>query len=353
MDENTRKSMDEVIAKAKEGMIKDFDAKYLTMEEFQKAIDGLKQPMVVPADEKSFEAEKKFWSDLAQGKTAGDLDTAANGATIVPTFIANKIYEKLYQRNYVRELATVFPDDKGTVPFEGTALSASRLAELTAPNSGTPGTGTYTAVSYDTYDLAADTLISNKLIDNATPMVLDYIYSHLAKQFAKTELSEFITGDNSTQMQGLRGVTTLNSVTCASATTLATLEYDDLVDTYYAIEEQYQDNAVWIMNKSALAAVKKMKDVYGMPVFNASDKTIFGAKVYQNSSVATSGTTYPVIYFGDWKGYFVFDKMGMQIFTSREGRDLTSKRATYILGLMRTDGKVVDPNGMAALKLHA
>lgn len=345
--------MEEVVKKA----MVEIDQKYITMEQFQKAIEEVKKNPIMNFDKKDELADEiKFWKEVSM-KTAGDIDTASNAATIIPTAIADKIYEKLYQENYLRRICTVYPGKKGTVPVEGTALTATRVADGTAPNSGTPGTAKYSAVSYDSYELAADCQMSNKVIENATPGVLNYIYSHMAKQFSNTELAEFITGDNSTEWQGLDVGVTGSVLTMQTAqtghTAITSIDYDDIVTVFYALAQQYRNNAAWIVNATTLAAIRKIADLNGRPIFTPTDPTIFGKPVFENSNMSTSGTTNGVIYFGDFSQYFIFDDKTVKITASKEGRTLVAARATYIIGTVENDGKIVNADGITGLKLAA
>jgi len=355
MDENTKKAIDGTFQKAVSEIRGEFEGKFITPDELKKALENARKPENEPVDD--WKDEKAFWSDLVLGKTAGDLDTAANSATIVPTVISKKIHELLYQMDWVRPLVTVIADDKGTIPVEATGFTAYRTAENTEPNSGTVTTLTYTAVSYDTYDVAADTLLSNKLLMNAEPDIMGYIYSNLANKFAVLEKNEFITGDNSTELYGLNiGVTgaALTMQTAASATTIATIEYDDLVTVFYGLAEQYRRNATWLMDPLTLAAIRKIKDINGIPLMSPTEQTLFGKPVIEADDMSSTGTTNGVIYFGDFKnGYMLFDKGGMEVVATKEGQTLASKRATYIIAVKRTDGKIVNAAAITGLKLHA
>jgi HK97 family phage major capsid protein len=266
--------IDEITAKVTPEVEKKFE------ETIQKALVELqKQAVKEPEKKDAIHEEVSFWKKALSeqssfiAKAAGDIDTTANAATIVPTAIYNKIYEKLYQTNYVRQFGTVFPTGgmiKGTLPVEATGFSASFVAEGTAPSDTVLQ---YSAFSWSLSIAKASTTINNRLFRTSPVALLDYIYSSLANQFSNLELTEFITG--SANWTGLNNATISNSVT-STATAISGLTYDNFIDTYMSMPQQYRGQGVWIMNGSTLAVIRKLKDSNNYPIFMPTDNTIFG-----------------------------------------------------------------------------
>ena len=128
----------------------------------------------------------------------------------------------------------------------------------------------------------------------------------LSYAFAVAEEKEFIQGDSAShEFEGLNnaGITT---VTAASGhTTISALDYDDILDLYMAVPQQYRAKAVWILHTDTLKVLKKLKDNNGLPIFSPTDNTIFNRPFIECEYIATSGTDNPVIYFGDWSGYYI------------------------------------------------
>ena len=328
----------------------------------QKAIQELQKSIITAPQEKKndLKEEVEFWKKALHDqsefttKAAGDIDTTANAATIVPSAIYNKIHEKLYQANYVRQFATIFPtggEIKGTLPVENAGFTAARVAETTAP---TDSTLSYSAITWSLYDLKASTTIGNRLFEVSPVAILDYVYNNLANKFAAKELTEFITGTGTNEWTGLDNASMSNAVTAASGnTTLATLDWDDWMDTFMALPQQYRGAGIWITSTAALTALRKLKDNQNLPIFLPTDNTIFGRPVYENSNVTTSGTAEPVAYFIYPKDYFIFDSGAMNIGVTKDGKTLVSTASTYIIANLLNDAKLVKGDGAASLTLSA
>ncbi len=329
-----------------------FDGKFVKMEELKAMLENHK-----PSPQESVRdtaGEAKYWLDLVSGKATGDIVDTVTGASIVPTLIADKIKDQLQAASYVRSICTVFPDSKGILPVAGGEAVAYRTAEGTAPNAGTPSTLKYVDVSYEGYDLCADTLVSNKLIAKAKPAILDFIYMKLGQSFANSEVKELITGAAASHEFAGLNEAGLTNVTAATGHILITqIDYDDLMDLYHAVPQQYRENpaSVFIAHTNFIKTVRKIKDNIGIPIFNPLDNTILNHKFFENTNVSTTGTTNAIAYFGYMKDYYIFDDGQMIMLTTNQGKELTSKRQTYIIAIANTDGKVVDKTGLRGLKL--
>ena len=218
-----------------------FETKFPTMDEIKKMFETYKpNTATLSADEKQIE-EVKFWQSIAQGKAAGDITDTGTAATLVPSSVADKILDQIQAAGYVRNICTVFPDDKGNLFVKKTGATAYRTAEGVAPNTGTPSVLQYTPIPYNTYEAAADIIVSNKLLAEAKPNILNFAYGQLGQAFANLERVEFITGAGTTAFFGL--ATTgpagaITAVTATTGTTVATLTYDDILAVWLAVPQQ-------------------------------------------------------------------------------------------------------------------
>ena len=349
VDVTAKRVSDDVLKQLEEK----FQTKFPTMDEIKKLFETYKpQTATLSTDEKR-EEEVKFWRNIAVGKATGDITDTGTAATLVPSTVANKILDQIQSAQYLRKITTVFPDDKGTLFVKSQGATAYRTAENAAPNSGTPSTLKYNAVAYNTYEAAADVILSNKLLKEASPNLLQFAYQQLGQAFANLEVVEFVTGSGTNAFQGLNNASITAVTAAATHTTIAKLDYDDLLSLYMAVPQQYRKLSSWIVTSDFITAIKKLKDNNGLPIFNATEDTIFGRPYYENSNLATTGTTNPVAYFGYWKDYYIFDKGKIAIVTTNQGKELVSKRQTYIIAFVNTDGKTVDKTGMRSLKLAA
>jgi len=289
------------------------NTKLPTIDEIKKLLESYKpNTATLSADEKRAE-EVKFWRDIAQGKAAGDITDTSAAATLVPTVVANQILDQVQRASYIRNICTVYPDDKGYLFVKKAGATAYRTAENNAPNSGTPSTLQYNVVDYNTYEICADTIVSNKLLNEAAPNLLQFIYTQLGQAFARSEEIEFIDGTAANhQFVGLDATTVTTKTAASGHTTISALSYDDFLTAFLALPQQYRPLASWIISSAVEAQAMKLKNEFGIPYFNPEAGTILGKKYYINDNLDTSGTTHPIAYIGNWQDYYVLIKAVLQ-----------------------------------------
>ncbi len=127
---------------------------------------------------------------------------------------------------------------------------------------------------------------------------------------------------------------------------------DGLWDLTYALPEQYDENAMLVLNKTATAkAIAKLKDSQNRYLFGygEQDNGIAGARPktlcgypYQYSAFMPSpgSNTFPII-FGDFRGYYLVNRVGFSIQVLRELYAETNQ--IVLLGRLRFGGQVAEP----------
>ncbi len=324
--------------------------KFPTMDEIKKMFAEHKpETRTLSADEKA-EEEVKFWQDLAHGKATGDITDTGTAATLIPSTVAKKILDQIQAAGYVRKITTIFPDDKGTLFVKSQGATAYRTAEGVAP---TGSTLKYNKKDYLTTEVGADTIVSNKLLREANPQLLQFVYKQLGQAFANLEVVEFITGTGTGEFEGLNAATIPTVTATTTHTTIDKLTYDDFRSVLLGTPKQYRGISSWIISSTVEQQVAQIQksDVKYTDLFDMAAGTILGRPYVVNDNLSTTGTTNPVLYFGFWKDYYVFDKGGIAIVTTNQGKELVSKRQTYMLAIANTDGKTIDTTGMRGLKL--
>ena len=107
--------------------------------------------------------------------------------------------------------------------------------------------------------------------------------------------------------------------TMANATSVVTA---DLIGTHYALNAQFRSNATWVM-KSAINSLINQIQVTGNGVTGIADITkapdafILGRPVVDTDVVsglgATITSTEKIAIFGDFRNYYIFDRVGFTI----------------------------------------
>jgi HK97 family phage major capsid protein len=157
------------------------------------------------------------------------------------------------------------------------------------------------------------------------------------------------TGAASSIMWGTSVATTAASVTTG------------IVGLEAALPPQYEPGAKWLANKATYATVRSLTDTTGRPIWNPNDSypnfsngqaaSLLGYPLLKSQFMPSiSTTTYPML-FGDFKGYFIADRVGLSIEVLREVAALRDMVVIY--ARKRTGGQLVKPWMMKVLYCSA
>ena len=138
----------------------------------------------------------------------------------------------------------------------------------------------------------------------------------LGERIARAQAAHWITGSGSGQPKGIAATTLTADV---EFDTPDTLVYKDLVDTQVALDEAYEANAKWLMNKTVWGNIREIVDVNGRPIVQDSTagiagiptKMLLGHEVIIDNGMASyssAGDTFPVLY-GDFRESYVIRRV--------------------------------------------
>ena len=284
-----------------------------TIEDVKKSVKDLNDNREVSEDEKMEKAAifvkkllnpKKFGNFTEEEVKTITTDSGSFGYT-VPTELAKAVAVKKDKIAKIRARAFVFKmAGKFQLPYEGTGVT-SYWVTTEADTDITESDPTVTKKDLDDYYLVSRVRVPYKLLDTAAINIVNYISQLAGRSLASTEESAFVAGDGSGKPTGIRQAT-ISSAAQAGAN----LAYDDLVDLYYDVPEQYRANASFLTSPAGMKLIRKLKDTNGLPVFNVNDNTIFGRPLLESTDIPSnlgSGTDETEIYFGDLKEYWIKD----------------------------------------------
>lgn len=277
----------------------------------------------------------------------GELKPANNGA-IIPTTIAKKIIELVYDICPVLEKSEkynvggkleipYYPADNST---QITVAFASEFSDLAS------STGNFTTIELSGYLAGALTKISKSLINNVDFDVVGFIVKRMAYDIARF-LEANLLGKGSGSVVGLGGVTNVKT-----ATTVIT--GDDLISLQGSIKDIYQANAIWIMSPATRDALRLLKDDVGRYLLNDDitapfGKTLLGKPVYVSDNMDDIASGNKVIYYGDMSGLATKFSEEMHVEVLREV--YAPQHAVGVVGWVEFDSKVQDQQKLACLKM--
>lgn len=309
----------------------------------KKELDELKTAKVEKADTSKEDAAfvKSLVDNTLDKKTIGT--GSASFGYAIPTTLASAIAEKRDKIAKIRANAFVIQQAGNfDLPTEGTGVTAYWVT-TEANVDITESNPTISKKSLVDNWLAARIRMPYSLLNAASISVRDYVARLAGRALRNAEETAFVAGDGTDRPEGIR---TANITQVDQAA--ANFGYDDMVNLYYAVPEQYRMNGKWLVPTSGLKLVRKLKDSNGVPIFNVQDNTIFGKEVLEVTDIAENlGTSAneTEIYFGDLSEYWIKD--GAQM--TAENRTIPGRLQAEIIVYQAVDGVVVNTDAFRKL----
>ena len=263
-------------------------------------------------------------------------DSGSYGAA-VPTTLAASILEKKAKFNILRSRAFSF-DLSGPfdLPVEGDGVVGYWVGEddsgdanevdASQPNLGKKSLG-------DHY-LAGLVKVSWKLMQTSDYNIVNFISTLAGKALAETEEAAFVGGNGTGKPKGIR-TETVTSVAQAGDS----LDYQDLVNLYFALPAQYRQNAVFITSAMGAKAVTGLRDSQERPIFAPGQPLdeLFRKPLLESADIPENlaGTT-TEIWFGDPFYYWIKDGQTLSMATD----DVIERLQTKVLVYQAVDGKL-------------
>ena len=327
------------------------------------------KPPKEPAD--TGKEERAFVDFIVTGEERANspgMSYGSNGA-IVPVTIAKKIIEKVsefspiyekvekFHTSGTLEIPVYYVDSDATSPTGNVnvAYQGDEFTSLVA------GQGKFTSVELKGYSHGALSVISRKLLNNTDIDITSFLTNKIAQAFAQFWEKELLVGTGSTNNHMTGAVSTTNLVATGNTTYTAAnaAKIDKLIDLQLAVPQQYQKNAIWIMNKAVFTELRKVKDgngnyymAYGKGLTGGFDWEFLGKPVYisENMPAATTANNIPVLY-GDFSGMAMKISQDLEIQLMRE--KYIDKNAVGIVGWAECDSKIQNNQMIAGLKMAA
>lgn len=292
---------------------------------------GLKEFKVVTADEK-IEKAAQFVKDICLGnidsKAVNSGDTSF-GHT-VPVELADFILTKKDKISKMRKLAFVFQlSGEFQLPMEGTGVTAYWVGENVTITESNP---TIDKKNLYDYYLAARVLIPRKLLNTSAFNIVNYIGELCSRKLRDAEETTFVAGDGSAKPTGLRSAGFAEIIQAGAG-----FAYDDLVNLFYELPEQYRQNAIFMTSSAGMKLLRKLKDLQGNPIFDVRDQTIFNRPVIESADIPANlgaGMNETEIMFIDPWYYWIKDGEKMFVDTDK----IISKLQTELVVAEAVDG---------------
>lgn len=281
------------------------------------------------------------------------VGTAATAGNLAPAEYVEELVKVITEISPVRSVARVrqTSNKEIEVPSKTATFAAAWTAET---GSRTETTGYTTSLNtIPTHELYALVDISSALLEDSVFDLEAEMNQEFAEQFAKAEGEAFISGNGTNKPTGITNGTTVASTTAAGAAAITT---DDLMDLVHDLKSDYARAASFMMNRSTLGAIRKLKDTAGQYIFQTGfsgqsglPNTILGHPYVEALDVADIGTGAKSVIFGDYRrGFMIVDRVALSVL--RDPYSQASSGNVRYIARRRVGGEVVLAEAMRVLE---
>jgi len=285
----------------------------------------------------------------AQGTGSGAI-----GGYLVPEEFQRELEKALQAFTPVRQVARVIRTASGAPLQWPTVDDTSNVGELLGENTATTEQDVaFGQVTLNAYIYSSKAVrVSNTLLQDSAFAIEELLRDLLSERIGRILNQHLTTGTGTGQPQGVVTGAQQGKVGATGQTTSVT--YDDLVDLIHSVDAAYRSstNARFMLHDSTLAALKKLKDDQGQPIWLPGvavrePDTILGFRYVINNDMPTMEASAKSILFGDFSKYIVREVMPITISVSRER--YMEYFQTAFFGYARFDGRLIQP---AAIKYY-
>ena len=282
------------------------------------------------------------------------VDSDPQGGYWVTGQMSQQVITKVTETSPMRNLATVetissdaleIPEDIGEAAVGWTAETGIR-SETASPTIGVR--------RIPVHEIYAMPKATQQLLDDARVNVEEWLSGKIATKMSTTENIAFLGGDGVDKPRGLltypEGSNNPGEIEQVSSGSAGALTADGLRSLFYALKTPYIRNARWIMGRSTIESISKLKDGGGEYLWSPGLKEgepqmLLGHPIDRMEDMPSVTANSLPIAFGDWRqAYTIVDRVGVRVLrdpysskpfvlfytTKRVGGDVTNFEAVVI-----------------------
>ncbi len=315
----------------------------------------------------SEEVRKQFRAFILTGQAGPELRALSKGTDSEGGFLSPPLEfmaELIAARDaliFFRQIARVLPPlrESGTLGAPTIDIEMSDPTWTTELLTGDEDT----TLAFGRRDLTPNPLakwikVSKTLLRRSTMDVDVIVRDQLAKKFARAEENAYLNGSGSGEPLGVfiasaNGISTGRDVQDDNLITGPT--FDGLINAQEHVQEQYQENALWIMHRDIVKLVRKLKDDSGQYIWQpskivGSPDELLGKPIRRSEFAPNSlGADLYVGIYGDFSEYWIVDALTLTIQVLIELYAATNQNA--YLGRLEADGAPVDELAFSRVQL--
>lgn len=199
------------------------------------------------------------------------------------------------------------------------------------------------------FEVYAQPKASQQMLDDAEINLEVWLSNKLRERFIEAEDDAFINGDGLSRPSGIVSCKELDSLKLSDKNKITV---DDIYTLMESLNEKFMAGASFLMHKSTLFELRKLKDKDGRFIWNSEinkpfSDSLLGVPVVTSSHMPSFKEGSTIIAFGNFKeGYKIVDRKGISIM-----RDpFTEKPFVKFYATKRVGGDVIRKEAIKLLK---
>jgi HK97 family phage major capsid protein len=275
---------------------------------------------------------------------------AAGGGNVVPTSFVRSLYEHMVENAAIRQtnVRVVNTSSGENLEFPKTAVygTAAIVGEAGTIAEADP---TFGKVTLGAYKYAQLLYHSSELEADSGVDLLGFLARDFGRALGNASGAHFITGNGSTQPNGVVTATVAQVGTASAGTVRLSRPTDDFITLQYAVIDPYARNGYWMMRRATEGAMcgssrARTTTTCGSPGLQAgSPNLLLGRPIVTDPNLAAVGSANMSVIFGDFSAYVIRDVAGVRI--ERSDDFAFSSDSVAWRAILRTDGDLLDGTG--------
>lgn len=243
------------------------------------------------------------------------------GYTVTPE-MSNRIIQRLYESDPIRQLATVenISSDALEMAVDWDEISAGWEGETESGNE--TGTADFKKKRIPVHVMYAKPRSTQQLLEDSAINIEQWIANKVAERFGRLEAASFVTGDGIGKPRGFLthdNGTNYGQIEQINMGAAAAVTADGLIDLKYSLIEQYLNRGTWLMNRLTVRDIMKLKDGEGNYLWKPSiavdaPATLLSLPVRMSTTMPQVATETLSIAIADWReAYTIVDRLGITV----------------------------------------
>ncbi|MEP2680170.1 MAG: phage major capsid protein [Sulfitobacter sp.] len=339
--------------------------------ELQAAIDAANTKIAAmslsgtgPDAVKDAEYTEAFQAHFSKGQVQANLNKGADpeGGFLAPVEWDRTITDKLVEVSAMRSIASVQNISTAgfTKLFNLRGTGSGWVGEEEArPETSTPTFGSMVITPGEIY---ANPGATQGMLDDAAVDLESWLANEVQTEFAKQEGLAFVAGNGVNKPNGFlsyatgaanAGANPLGAIGVDPAAATTAVTEDELLDLIYGTPASYTNGARFVMNRTTLGKVRKLRDADGRQLWQPSSvagqpSQLLAYPVTEMPDMPDMAANTTPIAFGNFaRGYLIVDRTGVRVL-----RDpFTAKPKVLFYTTKRVGGAVVDPKAIRILQM--